>query len=77
MRRITITRPQLTSRAPDYAQPVDHKGRTVYPARADGTHFCIPITPGQPSVRVKSLGLFARALVRRRIGHDNFVIRVV
>ena len=28
-------------------------------------------------IRVRSLGLFARALVRRKVGHDNFRIAVL
>jgi 3-methyladenine DNA glycosylase Mpg len=49
----------------------------VYYYRSNGTHFVINIGAGEPGIFVKSVGKFAKALVRRRIGHNDFTLRPV
>ncbi len=49
----------------------------VYYYRSNGTHFVINIGAGEPGIFVKSVGKFAKALVRRRVGHNDFTLRPV
>jgi len=46
---------------------------TIY-YRANGTRFVIDCRDGGPGIFVAKIGAFARALVRRRIGHDSFTL---
>jgi hypothetical protein len=46
---------------------------TIY-YRANGTHFVIDCRDGGAGIFVTQIGAFARALVRRRIGHDSFTL---
>jgi len=42
--------------------------------RTNGTHFVIDVRDGGSGIFVRQVGALARALVRRRVGHDDFVI---
>jgi hypothetical protein len=42
-----------------------------------GPGWCMVNENGQPLGRVREVGAFARALVRRQLGHDNFVFALI
>lgn len=76
---MNITRPRrrIDNRPNPYAPTYDRLGREILYVRAGGGCFLISIADGEPSIRVRQLGAFANALVSRRLGHSDFVLRHV